>query len=109
MLIAKKWSRFTSQLTAVPNKPEKKLKDLKIPEQQLVNDVLARWGSKYKMLQRIKHLQSATNQILMNDWKYRDLTLNWQDAALIDVFLKCLERFNVLTDLLSSEKAVTML
>ena len=84
------------------------LKDLKIPEQQLVNDVVTRWGSKYKMLQRIKHLMPATNQIFMDDRKYRDLTLNWQDAALIDVLLKCLEGFSVLTDSLSGEKAVTI-
>ena len=87
---------------------KKMLKDLKIPEQQLVNDVVTRWGSKYKMLQRIKHLMPATNQIFMDDRKYRDLTLNWQDAALIDVLLKCLEGFSVLTDSLSGEKAVTI-
>lgn len=89
-------------------KLQKVLKDLKIPEKQLINDVVTRWGSKYKMLHRLKELMIATNNVLMDDRKYRDLTISWQQASLIDVILKSLEGFHTLTDSLSGENEVTI-
>lgn len=89
-------------------KLRKVMKDLNMPDKQLVNDVSTRWGSKYKMLHRVKELMAATNQVLMDDRRYRDLSLNWQQASLIDAVLKCLDGFHTLTDLLSGEKDVTI-
>lgn len=89
-------------------KLKKVMKDLNIPDKQLVNDVVTRWGSKFKMLERIKELMKAINQVLMDDRKYRDLSISWQQAALIDVLLSCLHGFNILTDSLSGEKEVTI-
>ena len=89
-------------------KLKKVLKDLKMEDKQLVNDVVTRWGSKFKMLQRIQEQMKATNQIFIDDRKYRDLTINGQQAGLIDTLIKTLDGFNSLTDRLSGEKEVTV-
>lgn len=81
---------------------------MKLPDKQHVNDVVTRWGSKHKMLDRVKELLPATNQIFLNDRKYRDLCVNWQDACAIDSILHVLKGFETLTDLLSADKEVTI-
>jgi hypothetical protein len=89
-------------------KLKKVLKDMKMPDKQHVNDVVTRWGSKYKMLKRVKELMPATNHILMDDNKNRDLTINWQEAEIIDRIISSLEGFQQLTDMLSGDENVTI-
>lgn len=81
---------------------------MKLPEKQHVNDVVTRWGSKHKMLGRVKELLPATNQIFLNDRKYRDLSVNWQKADVIDSILRALDGFQYLTDVLSADQEVTV-
>ena len=90
------------------NKLTQTQKSLKISQKQLVNDVSTRWGSKYKMLTRIKEQMPATNHIFVDEKKHRDLTIPWQESEHIDQILKALYGFNKLTDLLSEEKEVTI-
>lgn len=70
-------------------------KDLKLPQLQLVNDVSTRWGSKLKMLTRIKQQMPAINKMFLDDRKYRHLSINWQDANIIDSVITGLKGFMV--------------
>lgn len=77
-------------------------KELKLPQHQLCNDVATRWGSKLKMLTRIKQQMPAINKIFMDDKKYRRLSINWQDANIIDAIINGLEGFQVRITLMSN-------
>lgn len=89
-------------------KLKKTQKELDLPQHELVNDVVTRWGSKFKMLSRLKEQMPATNKIFIDDVKYRHLNINWQDALLIDSILSALAGFHTLTDVLSGENEVTI-
>ena len=84
------------------------MKDLNIEEKQHINDVATRWGSKRKMLQRVKDLLPASNQVFLTDAKYRDLSVNWEEADTMDSVLRALDGFQYLTDVLSADKEVTV-
>ena len=90
------------------SKLSKAQKDLKLPQHQLVNDVATRWGSKHKMLKRIKEQMAAINHTLIDDVKYRHLCINSQDSVVVDSILSALEGFQVLTDILSGEQETSI-
>jgi hypothetical protein len=83
-------------------------KELHLPSHLLVNDVVTRWGSKYKMMERIQEQFPALTQIFLDDRKHRHLTLTWQDKMVIDSTVSALKGFYELTDLLSGEQMVTI-
>lgn len=81
---------------------------MKIPLKPHVNDVATRWGSKYKMLARLKNLMPSTNHIFVDDRKHAHYTIGWQELRTIDSTLHGLDGFYMLTDILSGEKEVTI-
>ena len=83
-------------------------KEHKLPDHQIPNDVSTRWGSKLKMLRRIKEQIPAINSVFLEDRKYRHLSIGWENADTIDAILHGLDGFEVLTDLLSGENQVTI-
>ena len=83
-------------------------KKLLLPQQQLINDVSTGWGSKYKMVKRIREQLNAINRIFIDDKKNRHLHIDVKDSVTLDQILKALEGFELLTDLLSGDKEVTV-
>ena len=81
-------------------------KDLHMKENQLINDV-TRWGSKYKMLERMLERVKATNQIFIEDKKYRSYVITGSQVSLMETPLKTLKGFQELTDFLSREVTIT--
>ena len=91
------------------SKLKKAQKDMKLTDKQLVNDVSTRWGSKYKMLSRIKAVMPALNSIFLEESrKYGHLAIEAKEMEVIDSVLHALEGFHILTDILSGEKEVTI-
>lgn len=86
----------------------KNQKELGLQQHQLVNDVSTRWGSKYKMARRIRDQLTALNRIFLGDRKYQDLHIDISETKVLDQILSGLSGFEMLTDLLSGEKEVTV-
>lgn len=93
---------------------ESRKKLLKVKKEQknctksLVQDVSTRWGSKYKMLNRLHDQLEAVNQVLIGNKKHRDLILTNTQSDLLGIVVRTLEPFSTLTDMLSGDSAVTM-
>ena len=88
-------------------KLKKMIKDMGLDDLKHVNDVVTRWGSKQKMLQRVKYLLPATDRIFLDDRKYQDLTVDRYENKLIDSIFHALNGFQKLTDILAADKDVT--
>ena len=68
---------------------------------------MTRWGTRYKMLQRIVEQEKAVCQVLGADPKTAHLKLRWQDTEVMESVISALLPVSDLTDVLSGEQCVT--
>ena len=73
----------------------------------LVTECTTRWGTRYKMLERILEQERALVQILGADPKTTHLKPRWQDTEVMESVVSALKPISDLTDILSGEERVT--
>ncbi|XP_057186575.1 E3 SUMO-protein ligase ZBED1 [Triplophysa rosa] len=81
---------------------------LNIPQRSLINDVVTRWGSTQKMLQRFIEQQQAVCAVLATERGAWHLMPKDADIAVIEQVLKILEPLSAFTDALASESRVNL-
>ncbi|XP_019858606.1 PREDICTED: zinc finger BED domain-containing protein 1-like [Amphimedon queenslandica] len=82
--------------------------DHNLPEHSLINDCDTRWGSQQRMIGRILEQEKAVRQVLGSDRKTTHLIPNWQDLDVMESLDKVLSPLAEFTNILSSEKLVTI-
>jgi len=80
-----------------------KQKLLKLPEHELIQDCITRWGSTLHMLERIQEQQSAIGAVLM-EGQNTHLILNSEEWDTIDGLISVLKPFQKTTEAMSGEK-----
>ena len=78
-----------------------------LPHHSLVTECTTRWGTHYKMLERILEQERALVQILRADPKTTHLKPRWQDTEVMESVVSALKPISDLTDILSGEERVT--
>jgi hypothetical protein len=78
------------------------------PTHKLVSECTTRWGSRFKMVERILEQKNGIAEVLGADKKTRHLVLNWQDLEVLEVIDVSLKGVNEFTDALSGEKYVSV-
>ena len=81
--------------------------EMNLPYHTLVTECTTRWGTRYKMLDRILEQERALAQILGADPKTAHLKPRWQDTEVIESIVSALKPVSDLTDVLSGEERVT--
>ncbi|KAI7811508.1 putative zinc finger BED domain-containing protein 1-like [Triplophysa rosa] len=81
---------------------------LNVPQRSLIHDVVTRWGSTQKMLQRFIEQQQAVCAVLATDRGAWHLMPKDADIAVIEQVLKILEPLSAFTDALASESRVSL-
>lgn len=74
----------------------------------LVQDVVTRWNSTFKMLNRLQDAMEAVNVVLMKTEKGRELVFTASELFILPELLKCLRPFFELTEKLSGSSYTTM-
>ena len=70
------------------SKLREKQKLLGLPEHQLINDCITRWGSTYEMLKRFLEQQQAICAMLLEDGDNRSLMPSTNEIATMEEFVK---------------------
>ena len=81
--------------------------EMDLPHHSLVTECTTRWGTHYKILDRILEQERALVQILGADTKTAHLKPLWQDTEVIESIVSALKSVSDLTDVLSREERVT--
>lgn len=81
---------------------------LNIPQRSLIHDVVTRWGSTQKMLQRFIEQQQAVCAVLATERGAWHLMPKDADIAVIEQVLKILDPLSAFTDALASERRVSL-
>nr|XP_017213371.1 zinc finger BED domain-containing protein 1-like [Danio rerio] len=81
---------------------------LNIPQRSLIHDVVTRWGSTQKMLQRFIEQQQAVCAVLATEGGAWHLMPKDADIAVIEQVLQILQPLSVFTDALASESRVSL-
>ena len=74
---------------------------------KLLQECVTRWGTRYKMLQRIVEQEKAVCKVLGADLKTAYLKPRWQDMEVMESIIAALLPVSDLTDILSGEQRVT--
>jgi zinc finger BED domain-containing protein 1 (E3 SUMO-protein ligase ZBED1) len=86
----------------------KKQTELNIPTRKLPRDCITRWGSMYKLLNRIDENKEAINAVVITDERTGDLEITFVDRVMLRECLTVLTPLHQLTDSLCGEKNVTV-
>ena len=78
-----------------------------LPHHSLVTECTTRWGTCYKMLERILEQERALVQILGADPKTTHLKPRWLGTEVMESVVSALKPISDLTDILSGEERVT--
>ncbi|XP_032432377.1 zinc finger BED domain-containing protein 1-like [Xiphophorus hellerii] len=79
-----------------------------LPQHNLILDVVTRWGTKQKMIERVLEQLPAIRRVLVQDRKHSHLTPTWQDVAVLESINAALKPLADFTDVLSGETYVTV-
>ena len=85
------------------SKLREKQKLLGLPEHQLINDCITRWGSTYEMLKRFLEQQQAICAMLLEDGDNRTLMPSTDEIATMEELVEILKHFYQATEILSGE------
>ena len=85
------------------SKLKEKQKLLGLPEHQLINDCITRWGSTYEMLKRFLEQQQAICAMLLEDGDNRSLMPSTDEIATMEELVEILKHFYQATEILSGE------
>ena len=85
------------------SKLREKQKLLGLPEHQLINDCITRWGSTYEMLKRFLEQQQAICAMLLEDRDNRSLMPSPEEIATMEELVEILKHFYDATKILSGE------
>ena len=85
------------------SKLKEKQKLLGLPEHQLINDCITRWGSTYEMLKRFIEQQQAICAMLLEDGDNRSLMPSTDEIATMEELVEILKHFYQATEILSGE------
>ena len=77
--------------------------ELKLPQHSMIADCETRWGSKYKMMERVIEQEHAIRRVLSQDRKSSHLVPTWQDIDVIESVVKALQPVSEFTDMLSGK------
>jgi len=80
-----------------------KQKLLGLPEHQLVNVCITRWGSTHEMLKRFLEQQQAICTMLLEDGDNRSLMPSTDEVTTLEELVKILEHFYQATEIFSGE------
>ena len=107
--------RLCKNIVATFSRSWKKQRDLGVAQEQkglpghkLKVDVVTRWGSSYKMVERLIEQMEAVRVVLASDRKASHLIPSWQDCDVLDSIAGALKPLKEMTDVLSGEKAMTV-
>ena len=85
------------------SKLREKQKLLGLPEHQLINACITRWGSTYEMLKRFIEQQEAICAMLLEDGDNRSLMPSMDEITIIEELIEILKHFYQATEILSAE------
>ena len=85
------------------SKLREKQKLLGLPEHQLINDCITRWGSTYEMLKRFLEQQQAICAMLLEDGDNRSLMPSTDEITTMEELVEILKHFYEATEILSGE------
>ena len=75
------------------SKLREKQKLLGLPEHQLINDCITRWGSTYEMLKRFLEQQQAICAMLLEDGDNQTLMPSTDEIATMEELVEILKHF----------------
>ncbi|CAM4728583.1 unnamed protein product [Leuciscus chuanchicus] len=81
---------------------------LNVPQRSLIHDIVTRWGSTQKMLQRFLEQQQAVCAVLATERGAWHLMPKDADIAVIEQVLQILQPLSAFTDALASESRVSL-
>ena len=103
--------RLCKSIVASFSRSWKKQRDLAVAQEQkqlplhkLKADVVTRWGSSYKMVERLVEQMEAVRVVLASDRRSSHLIPSWQDCDVLDSITGALKSLKEMTDALSGEK-----
>ena len=76
---------------------------LGLPEHQLINDCITRWGSTYEMLKRFIEQQQAICAMLLEDGDNRSLMPSTDKITIIEELVEILKHFYQAAEILIGE------
>ncbi|KAM9456199.1 E3 SUMO-protein ligase ZBED1 [Clarias gariepinus] len=79
-----------------------------LPQHSLILDVVTRWGTKQKMVERVLEQLPAIRRVLVEDKKHSHLNPTWQDVAVLESINAAMKPLADFTDIISGEKYVTV-
>ncbi|CAM4549683.1 unnamed protein product [Leuciscus chuanchicus] len=83
-------------------------RELNLPPHKLITESPTRWGSRFKMMERVLEQEKAITQVLAADQKSRHLLPTWQDIDVLEAITKALKPLQDFTDALSGEEYVSV-
>ncbi|XP_035994647.1 zinc finger BED domain-containing protein 1-like [Fundulus heteroclitus] len=79
-----------------------------LPQHNLILDVVTRWGTKQKMIERVLEQLPAIRRVLVHDRKHSHLNPTWQDVSVLESINAAMKPLADFTDVLSGETYVTV-
>ncbi|XP_053289312.1 E3 SUMO-protein ligase ZBED1-like [Pleuronectes platessa] len=79
-----------------------------LPQHSLILDVVTRWGTKQKMVERVLEQLPAIRSVLVQDRKHSHLNPTWQDVSVLESINAAMKPLADFTDVLSGERYVTV-